>query len=140
MSKATATDLPGFKTSLKRSVDRPACKRATGTPCTAARAVANSKPESSPVLRGQKRKQKEDLPDPPAGKRMSAGQDLVNALTGIIARLDKIDQGLKENASKLDVNKMQTTLANIMNQMNSNSGKIEWLMEKMLANSTLSSK
>ena len=77
---------------------------------------------------GNKRKQKED---PPAEKRMSAGShELASALTGITARLDKIDQGLKENASKQDVTRVQATLANITNQMNTNTNNIEWLMDR----------
>ena len=61
---------------------------------------------------------------------MSGAQDLARALTGITARLDKIDQGLKDNATKQDMTKVQDTLTNITNQMNNNTSNIEWLMER----------
>lgn len=100
MSKVSAVNLPGFKTSIKRSANRNTIKTVART-----RACVNQNTEASPNLRGQKRKSKEDLPDASAvkEKKMKSNQELTAALTAITSRLDKIDQGLKENATKDDM-------------------------------------
>ena len=118
-----ATNLPAFKTSIRKSAN----KVASGV---SSRASINLTAEASPNLRGQKRKSKEQLPDPPAEKRMTSSQDLATALTGITARLDKIDQGLQGNASKQDVTNVQNTLTGIRDQVERNTDDIQWLMQQ----------
>ena len=131
MSKAGPTNLPAFKTSVKRSSTRATGRTTNIQSATAtARTTVNANPKGSPVLRGHKRKQGDELPDPPAVKKMSSGGDLATVLAGITARLDKIDNGLKVNATKDDVTRVQASLNRINTQMNDNTDKIEWLIEK----------
>ena len=123
MSKSGAANLPAFKTSVRKSVNR------TSASAGQTRSAANASVDASPLLRGHKRKQKDDLPNSPPIKRMANCQDLAAALTGITARLDKIDKGLKVNATKEDVTKVQTTLTQLHQQMNNNKENIEWIMQ-----------
>ena len=59
---------------------------------------------------------------------MSTSQDLAAALTGITSRLDKIDQGLKENATKEDVTRVQETLTRLDDQVAKNKEDVAWLI------------
>ena len=66
---------------------------------------------------------------PPAAN-MASNQDLASALTGITSRLDKIDEGLKANATKQDVIQVRTALTNLTSQLNKNTEDIGWLMSR----------
>ena len=95
MKKAAVYNLPGFKRSVRSTA-----KKTPRTPSTAEGA--------SPVLRGYKEEtghstntQTSDTQEP-ACNRMSTEASLAEALREVNKRLDKIDEGLKENASKND--------------------------------------
>ena len=115
--------MPAFKTSIKKSANKVVAR------ASAARANVNATAEASPHLRGTKRRNKEDLPDQPAIKKMTTNQDLAAALTRINSRLDKIDEGLRGNATKHDVTLVQNALAGIRGQVTSNKENIEWLIK-----------
>lgn len=101
-------NLPGFKRSVRSSASR--------TPSTAE--------GSSPLLRGTKRRQVDLDDDEPLSKRMSTEASLAAALQSINKRLDKIDEGLKENASKNDWENMRKE---ITGQMQKNTARIQRL-------------
>ena len=122
MSKSGAVNLPAFKTSIKKSANK-AIARTSAT-----RSSINTASEASPQLRGTKRRSKEDPRNPPAIKKMATNQDLAAALSGITNRLDKIDEGLRSNASKEDVTQVQNALSGLRAQVSSNKENIEWLM------------
>ena len=123
MSKTGAVNLPAFKTSVKKSANKPPPSKAAMQ-----RAAINKKAEGSPVLRRQKRKQSDELPDAPADKRMASNQDLTAALVAITSKLDKIDNGLKDNTTRDDVTKVQTSFTKINAQLITNTNNIAWLM------------
>ena len=61
---------------------------------------------------------------------MSHSQDLANALSGITKRLDKIDEGLRENANKEDIVNIHARRKTMTNHINKNTDNIEWLMNR----------
>ena len=126
MSKPGASNLPGFKTSIRKSAGT-AVARASAA--SAARTAANAMPEASPNLRGTKRRSKEEPPNPPAVKKMSVLQDLAAAFCGITNRLDKIDKELRGNATKDNVMKVQAAITGLRTQVSSNEENIEWLIK-----------
>ena len=59
---------------------------------------------------------------------MASNQDLTTALVAITSKLDKIDNGLKDNTTRDDVTKVQTSLTKINAQLITNTNNIAWLM------------
>ena len=84
--------------------------------------------ESSPVLRGVKRKSQSDSSSEPASKKMAEGQ-ILDAIKGVKASVSAMENQLKTFTTKADLSCMVEEIKNVRDSVQVNSANIEKLFE-----------